>query len=98
MKLEGKVVVITGGGSGMGRAMANLFSDEGAKVVIGDWNENSMNEVIAELQAKVECYPSDPSTQGRGLVSIGERYQGARSKARGLVVTLSRAPQSPESR
>ncbi|HMN12140.1 MAG TPA: SDR family oxidoreductase [Bellilinea sp.] len=52
MKLEGKVVVITGGGSGMGRAMANLFSDEGAKVVIGDWNENSMNEVIAELQAK----------------------------------------------
>jgi NAD(P)-dependent dehydrogenase (short-subunit alcohol dehydrogenase family) len=36
MRLEGKIAVITGGGSGMGRAMAEIFSAEGAKVVLAD--------------------------------------------------------------
>lgn len=34
MKLEGKVVVVTGGGTGMGRAMSRRFAHEGAKVVV----------------------------------------------------------------
>jgi NAD(P)-dependent dehydrogenase (short-subunit alcohol dehydrogenase family) len=36
MRLEGKVVVVTGAASGMGRSMANLFAAEGAKVVAAD--------------------------------------------------------------
>jgi len=36
MRLEGKIAVITGGGSGMGKAMAEIFSAEGAKVVLAD--------------------------------------------------------------
>jgi NAD(P)-dependent dehydrogenase (short-subunit alcohol dehydrogenase family) len=51
MRLEGKVVVITGAGSGMGRAMANLFAAEGAKVVAADWHAGSLDEVVAEVVA-----------------------------------------------
>lgn len=51
MRLEGKVAVITGAGSGMGRAMANLFAAEGAKIVAGEWNEATLAEVVAEVRA-----------------------------------------------
>lgn len=51
MRLEGKVAVITGAGSGMGRAMANLFAKEGAKIVAAEWNQATLDEVVAEVQA-----------------------------------------------
>jgi NAD(P)-dependent dehydrogenase (short-subunit alcohol dehydrogenase family) len=51
MRLEGKVAVITGAGSGMGRSMANLFAAEGAKVVGADWHAASLDEVVAEVKA-----------------------------------------------
>ena len=51
MRLADKVVVITGAGSGMGRAMANRFSAEGAKVVAAEWNADTLDEVVAEVQA-----------------------------------------------
>jgi NAD(P)-dependent dehydrogenase (short-subunit alcohol dehydrogenase family) len=43
-RLEGKVALITGGGGGIGRDSAQLFAAEGAKVVVFDLNENSVNE------------------------------------------------------
>lgn len=49
MRLEGKVAVITGAGSGMGRAMANLFAAEGAKIVAAEWNADTLAEVVAEV-------------------------------------------------
>ena len=51
MRLENKVCVITGAGSGMGRAMANLFAKEGAKVVAAEWNQTTLDEVVAEVKA-----------------------------------------------
>jgi NAD(P)-dependent dehydrogenase (short-subunit alcohol dehydrogenase family) len=46
-RLEGKVAVVTGGASGIGRASALTFLREGARVVIGDLNEVSIGETAA---------------------------------------------------
>lgn len=47
--IEGKVAIITGAGSGMGRATAHLFADEGAQVALIDVNEAGLLSVQDEL-------------------------------------------------
>lgn len=51
MKLEGKVAIVTGSTSGMGRATAVLFAKEGAKVVVTGRNEARAKEVVDEIKA-----------------------------------------------
>jgi shikimate 5-dehydrogenase len=46
----GKVVVITGGASGIGRAAALAFAREGARVVIGDVNVSGAESVVATIK------------------------------------------------
>ncbi len=48
-RFENKVVLITGGASGIGRATALAFSTEGANVVIGDWQEAPGQEIADKL-------------------------------------------------
>jgi NAD(P)-dependent dehydrogenase (short-subunit alcohol dehydrogenase family) len=47
--LEKKVAIITGAGSGIGRATAVLFANEGAKVVVSDINEENGRKVVGEI-------------------------------------------------
>jgi NAD(P)-dependent dehydrogenase (short-subunit alcohol dehydrogenase family) len=49
MKLEGKVAIITGAGSGIGRATALRFVEEGARLVLADIREEYLRELEAEL-------------------------------------------------
>lgn len=51
MRLENKVALITGAGSGIGRETALLFAREGASLVAVDLNEEAVSEVVAEVQA-----------------------------------------------
>lgn len=51
MKLENKVAIVTGAGSGMGKAIATLYAQEGAKVVVSDINEEAARAVVQEIQA-----------------------------------------------
>lgn len=50
-KLENKVSLITGAGSGMGRAIALLFASEGSKVVATDINQDRLDALQKEIQS-----------------------------------------------
>ena len=49
--LEGKVAIVTGAGSGIGRAIALLYAAEGAKVVVSDIVEKGGNETVSEIES-----------------------------------------------
>jgi len=48
--IQGKVAIVTGAASGMGRATAHLFSDEGAKVAVCDINADGVEQVVNEIR------------------------------------------------
>jgi len=50
-KLADKVAIVTGAASGMGRAIAILFAQEGAKVVVSDINVEGANAVVSEIES-----------------------------------------------
>jgi NAD(P)-dependent dehydrogenase (short-subunit alcohol dehydrogenase family) len=51
VQLEGKVALVTGAGSGLGRAIALAFAREGAMVAVNDIREEAAEQVAAEIQA-----------------------------------------------
>lgn len=49
--LQGKTAVVTGGGSGIGRAIAELFGQQGAYVAVADLNEDAAGETVRVIEA-----------------------------------------------
>src|SRR3954466_10433315 len=81
-RLDGKVALITGAGSGMGRCAAELFAREGARIVVADFDEGHGAEAVAAIEgaggeavfSKVDV--SDRG-QGEGTIRIAmERFGG----------------------
>jgi len=60
--LDGKVAIVTGGGSGIGKGIAKIFSQENCSVVIAGRNESRLNAASVELRqhkGKVVSIPTD---------------------------------------
>lgn len=76
-KLDGKVAIVTGGGSGIGKAISELFAAEGAFVHILDLNEVGSAEVVNEIvnnggQAKLHvCSVADQNQVLQVVEEIG---------------------------
>src|SRR3954471_17497735 len=73
MRLEGKVTIVTGGGSGMGRVAAELFAREGARVVVADFVEEAGNATVEAVRAsgaEATFVKTDVANEGdaRGMV------------------------------
>jgi NAD(P)-dependent dehydrogenase (short-subunit alcohol dehydrogenase family) len=60
-ELAGKVAVVTGGASGLGEGLVRRFAAEGAKVVIGDVQEDEGQQLAADLGSGALFVPTDVS-------------------------------------
>jgi NAD(P)-dependent dehydrogenase (short-subunit alcohol dehydrogenase family) len=52
MRLKGKVAIVTGGAAGIGQAVAEVFAEEGAKVLIADVDTKAAQETLAKIESK----------------------------------------------
>lgn len=75
-KMDGKVIIITGGSSGMGAAMAKDFATRGAKVAIFDLNEEKGQQLAAEAGQNVTYYKIDVTSKAeieKGVSAVEEK-------------------------
>ena len=77
-RLEGKVAIVTGGGSGIGEATARLMAHEGAAVVVADINRVEAKRVAGGLDGAVaiEVDVSDESSVTRMIEAAVESFGG----------------------
>ena len=78
MRLEGKVALVTGGASGMGRSEATIFAREGARVVVADILEAEGKEVAKAIGDAARFVKLDVTNEGewQTAVAAAEREFG----------------------
>jgi len=78
MKLENRIALVTGGGSGIGRAIALRFAQEGARVVVNDLRKDAAEDAAAALGGRGVAVAADvsDSAQVRAMFERIEREVG----------------------
>lgn len=82
MRLHNKVAVITGSGSGIGKAAAEVFASQGAKIAVVDINEEKLNQTVQELQQQgfvamgICCDLSNEDKVKDLIASVIQRFGG----------------------
>lgn len=75
MRVKGKVVIITGAGSGIGRETAILFARHGAKVAVTDIDEKSGKETVSEIVKVLEQNPDCKGDAFFAKLDVSNGYQ-----------------------
>jgi len=92
MRLENKVAVITGGASGMGLATVMRFLQEGAKVIIADFNEENGEQAVRDANvAGFEGSVSFVATDVASEDDVANMIQAALSHYAGLDIVFNNA-------
>jgi meso-butanediol dehydrogenase/(S,S)-butanediol dehydrogenase/diacetyl reductase len=75
MRLKGKICIITGGGSGIGRAACHLFAREGATVIVADKSAPAAQDVAAALGGSAVAVEVDVSSNAGVARMIGDTVE-----------------------
>ncbi|PGH01387.1 hypothetical protein AJ79_07928 [Helicocarpus griseus UAMH5409] len=77
-RLQGKVAIVTGGGSGFGAAIAKRYAQEGAKVLIGDINVVGGEKVAAQYPDSIASTKMDVTNEGdwKAVIDLAVRKFG----------------------
>jgi len=74
-KLQDKITIITGGASGLGKGMAELFAAEGATVVVADLQEDAGQELAKALGGSyLHCDVTDPTSVEGMIAGVLEQH------------------------
>ena len=63
MRLSGKVAIVTGAASGMGKAIAELYAKEGARVVVSDMNFDGAQAVVEGISGEAFAIQTDVTSE-----------------------------------
>jgi len=94
MKLEGRVALVTGAGSGIGRATAILFANEGAQVIVNDKDRETAGATVEAMGAARErgyAYQADESDDGSAPSTSWSTTRGLARPATGVTRSIGRA-------
>jgi NAD(P)-dependent dehydrogenase (short-subunit alcohol dehydrogenase family) len=96
MRLRNKTAVITGSGSGIGRAIAKVFSGEGANVVVADINSQAAQETVAAIVGNggtalaVHTDVADPRSVEQLLKTTLDRFHEVHTLVNNAAIQVSK--------
>ena len=88
--LDGKAAIITGSARGIGRATAELFLSEGAKVLINDIDGDVAEQAAGEIEGETAVFAGDLTKPG-----VPEELVAAPTRPSGRSTSWSTTPATP---